>query len=182
MDCTPYELFGHTKHPRPMAPRIPRQRPHVVQERPDAALHHLTGLDRPLGVVNRLLRLSPAIVLDCGPIVRFHQARVQAFLPVELDKELGVLGRGCSLRDRSARGSVLVENRPQVLDPRDARVRLFNLGRACGAEGTGALEPPVVVERELAMGVRLKGTERNRQKVCSSRGKPGRRKQRTLGR
>lgn len=140
-----------------MAPRIPCQRPHVLQEWPDATLHNPTRLDRFFGVVNRLLCFTPPIVLDCGPIVRFHHACVQTFLPVELDEELGVLRRGCSLSG-GARSRVLVEDGPQVPDSRDSLIRLLDLGRACGAEGAGALESPMVEERELSVGVCLEGT------------------------
>lgn len=138
-----------------MGGRVPRQRPHVVQERPDAALPDGARLEGLLGKVHRPAGVAAAVVLDGGPVVGLDQARVQALVAVELDEALGVRGRRCG--GGRGRRSVLVEDGPQGLDLGDARVGLLDRGSRGGAERAGALEAPVEEERGLAARVGLEG-------------------------
>lgn len=85
----------HPKPPSPVSLRVPRQLPHVPQERPDAALHDLAGADRPLRHGPRPRRVPDAVVLDGRAVVGLDHARHEALVAVQRDGALRLLGGCC---------------------------------------------------------------------------------------
>lgn len=146
-----------------MTSGISSQGSHIIQKRPNAALHDTARLNSPLRKLHRPGLVAAAIVLDGGAVIGFDQAGPEALVAVQLDETFCVgRGGGCGCRVVGVGGVgggrvVVVEEGPEVLDLGYAFV---GLGYGCGgggAEGAFAFEAPVVEEGGLAVGVGLEG-------------------------